>query len=188
MPPSAETSSSLASKSASGPAVSERRNVQHDQIRIDTAQIRVIKLELAHPRPGPSEYRDVGPSEQPLDPSSLGLNVEEERALASIQRMKMCGAAFASAARRLHPDSACALFGEKHRGVGGAQVGVEFDQIDAVESFIHRGSSGAKMVFARQQTIEILTRRPARASAQNARRYGIGSRGCELPAGEFNRA
>jgi len=121
------------------------------------------------------------------------LKFEEERALASIQRMKMCAAAFASAARRLHPNSACALFREKHRGVGGTQVGVEFDQIDAVESFIHRCQPGAKMASleASDRNSHEVARPRKRSRALTHKRSndrGLGSLGRELPAGEFNRA
>src|SRR5579864_4032696 len=70
--------------------ISERRNVQHDQVRIYSAKRRVVESKLAHPRPGPSEHRRVGPSEQPLDPRPLGSKVEEEGALAAIERMEMC--------------------------------------------------------------------------------------------------
>ncbi len=148
-------------------AVSERRNVQHDQVRIDSAKRRVVESKLAHPRPGPSEHRRVGPSEQPLDARALGLKVEEQRALAAIERMEMRRAARASAARRFHLDGARALLGEQHRGVGRAQVGVEFDQVNAVESLIHRGPAARDFFgFAPQRAVEILTRRAAHASAQ----------------------
>src|SRR6266851_2013650 len=135
-------------------------------MRIDSAKRRVVKSKLPHPRPGPSKHRRVGPSEQPLDARALGFKVEEKRALAAIERMEMRRAALASAARRFHLDGASALLGEQHSGVGRTQVGVEFDQVDAVESLIHRSLAAREVGFARQRAVEILMRRAARASAR----------------------
>src|SRR5581483_7584581 len=44
------------------------------------------------------------------------------------------------AAGRLDAQRTRSLFGQQHRGVRGAEVGAEFNQVDAVERLTHRGS------------------------------------------------
>jgi hypothetical protein len=71
----------------------------------------------------------------------------------------------ASAGRGFDLDRARAMLCKEHSGVRGAEVGVEFKQVDAVEGLIHRISSVRKRALWCVR-LEILTRRARRASAR----------------------
>ena len=122
-----------------GTAASERRHAERNCARIEAANRLGIEVQLLEPGGREAGDYDISPSNQFLDAviRCAIVKVQLECTLRAVEDVEVRRAAAARAAGWLDLDGARAVFRQQHRGVRGAEIGVEFNEVNSVECFCH---------------------------------------------------